>query len=222
MNIMGEVHKDKRLDGVVKTIERFIIKTLIAFMSLLLILATLQLGYLIIINILQSDVFLLDMDVLMDLFGVFLLVLIGIELLDTIKVYFKKHDIHVEVVILVAIIAIARKVILLDMDHYSGLEIIGIAAVIVALTLGYYLIKKAGGAGFWPAEQEVSRDIVIEEKEFDPENQTKVAERKKVVKQHTSESKKQPDESSIYTGPKDLDIEKEKNQKPDKEDDIND
>jgi uncharacterized membrane protein (DUF373 family) len=219
---MGEVPKKRRLDQLVKTIERYIIKTLIALMSLLLILATLQLGYLVIVSILRSEVFLLDMDVLMDLFGVFLLVLIGIELLDTIKVYFKKHDIHVEVVILVAIIAIARKIILMDMDTYSGLEILGIAAVVIALTLGYYLIKKSGGAGFWPAEQEVSRDIVIEEKEFDPESKTKIAERKKVVKQHTTETKAPPEASSVYTGPKDTDIETDVNQKPDEDDDIND
>ena len=46
--------------------------------------------------------------------GGFLLVLIGIELLDTIKAYFRENTIHVEIVILLAIIAIARKVILLD------------------------------------------------------------------------------------------------------------
>ncbi len=85
----------KQMNIIVKTIEKYIIKTLIALMSVLLIIATIQLGYMVVNSILLSDVFILDLDVLIDLFGVFLLVLIGIELLNTIKVYFKKHDIHV-------------------------------------------------------------------------------------------------------------------------------
>lgn len=49
----------------------------------------------------------IGLDELMDLFGVFLLVLIGIELLDTIKVYLKENVVNVEVVVLVAIIAVS-------------------------------------------------------------------------------------------------------------------
>ena len=42
----------------------------------------------------------------------------------------------------VAIIAIARKVIILDVKDLSGLALVGIAAIILALSIGYYLIKK--------------------------------------------------------------------------------
>jgi len=42
----------------------------------------------------------------------------------------------------VAIIAIARKVIILDVKDLSGLALLGIAAIILALSIGYYLIKK--------------------------------------------------------------------------------
>lgn len=131
-------------------------------MSLLLILATLQLAYEVVKAIFTSSGFLIDLDGLLKLFGVFLLVLIGIELLDTIKVYFKKHVIHVEVVLLVAIIAIARKVIVMEFEYYSGLEVIGIAAIILALSGGYYLIKNAGGCGFGSEEgfEESKNDTV--------------------------------------------------------------
>jgi uncharacterized membrane protein (DUF373 family) len=183
----------ERLNNIVKTIERYIIKTLIALMSVLLIIATFQLGYLVVKSILDSDVFIIDLDVLMDLFGVFLLVLIGIELLDTIKVYFKKHDIHVEVVMLVALIAIARKIILLDLDKYSGLEVMGIAAIVISLSLGYYFMKKAGGSGFWPQQKDTVKDVVIEEKEFDPEKKTKITERKKTLKEQSQLADKEPD-----------------------------
>lgn len=193
---MNETKTAIILNKYVKLIERYIIKTLIALMSLLLILATIQLAYEVIRSIVTTKTFLMDLDKLMDLFGIFLLVLIGIELLDTIKVYFKKHVIHVEVVMLVAIIAVARKIILLDYSKYSGFEILAIASIVVALALGYYLIKRTGGCDFWPAEKDQVKDIIIEEKEFDPETQEKLIERRKTIKQQTTESQVKPQDYS--------------------------
>ena len=74
-----------------------------------------------------------------------MLVLIGIELLDTIaKTYMAESTDHAQIVMAVAIIAIARKVIILDVKELSGLALVGIAAIILALSIGYYLIKKKG------------------------------------------------------------------------------
>jgi uncharacterized membrane protein (DUF373 family) len=132
------------MNRISRYIERGIIYTLIAMMAIVLVLATIELGYYLVMNIIQSKYMLIDMDDLMDLFGVFLLVLIGIELLDTIKVYLKENVVHVEVVVLVAIIAIARKVVVLKIEELPGSTIIGIGILIVSLAIAYYLIKKAG------------------------------------------------------------------------------
>ncbi|MDO9323895.1 MAG: phosphate-starvation-inducible PsiE family protein [Methanoregula sp.] len=92
--------------------------------------------------------YLLQSHELIAVLGAFLLVLIGIELLDTIKAYFIENTIHVEIVILLAIIAMARKVILLDPTFADpmafGFELMGIGVIVVGLSAGYYLIKKAG------------------------------------------------------------------------------
>lgn len=161
-------------------------------MSVLLIIATLQLAYELVKAIITTDGFLINLEGLMNLFGTFLLVLIGIELLDTIKVYFKRHVIHVEVVMLVAIIAIARKVIVMDFEKYSGLEIIGVSSIILALAGGYYLIKKTGGCNFWPHEVEETKETIVEEKTFDEENDGNVIERKKISKSTLVESPVNP------------------------------
>jgi uncharacterized membrane protein (DUF373 family) len=90
----------------------------------------------------------LDSYEVIRVLGGFLLVLIGVELLDTIKAYFRENAIHVEIVVLLAIIAVARKVILLDPAGMSGtdygIELMGIGVIVVGLAGGYYLIKKAG------------------------------------------------------------------------------
>ena len=89
----------------------------------------------------------LEIDELLEIFGLFMLVLIGLELLDTIaKSYMGESTDHAQIVLAVAIIAIARKVIILDVKDLSGLALVGIAAIILALSIGYYLIKKKDAA----------------------------------------------------------------------------
>ena len=58
------------------------------------------------------------------------------------KTYSSKNVNHTKIVMAVAIIAIARKVIILDVEKYSGLALVGIAAIILALSLGYFLVQR--------------------------------------------------------------------------------
>ncbi len=178
-----------KLKKAVQFTERLIIKVLIALMSVLLVIATIEMGFVFFDAITETGDkhFLINLDNLMNIFGVFLLVVIGIELLDTIKVYFRKHVIHVEIVMLVALIAMSRKIIVMDYENLQGLEMLGIASIIVALAGGYFLIKKIGGCGFWPKEMNDSiEDVVITEKMDAKDN--KVVERQKVTTKRRSKN----------------------------------
>ncbi len=73
---------------------------------------------------------------------VFFNILIAIELIDTFNVYIKEHSIKVQSILLIGLIAIGRKLLVLDLGHADGLTNIGLASIIIALSLGYYLVKK--------------------------------------------------------------------------------
>lgn len=73
---------------------------------------------------------------------VFFNILIAIELIDTFNIYIKEHAIKVQSILLIGLIAIGRKLLVLDIGHNDGLQNIGIAAIIIALALGYYLMKR--------------------------------------------------------------------------------
>jgi len=125
------------------TFEKIIVIVLIVIMIILIIIATLVLGFSIVRHVLSSPGYLpVDVD-LLDVFGYVLLILIGIELLETIKAYLSEHVFHVEIVLEVAMIAVARKVILLDYKESPSLTIFAIAALILALAIGYYLEKRS-------------------------------------------------------------------------------
>ena len=131
-------------------VERPIVLSLLVMMVLVVCLATLDLGRILIKDIFTPPVFLLEIGELLDIYGMFLLVLIGVELLETVKMYLTQKAVHVEIVFTVALIAIARKVIILDIKEVSGLTLVGIAAIIVALSFGYYLLTKRRAASSAP------------------------------------------------------------------------
>jgi len=112
-------------------------------MAVTILLATVELAWLIIKDVITPPIILLDINELLDIFGLFLLVLLGIELISTLKTYLIANVVHVEVVFAVALIAIGRKVIILDIKEISSLSLLGIAAIIIALSVGYFLVKRA-------------------------------------------------------------------------------
>jgi len=126
-----------------KRFERFIVTCLIVMMVVVILLATIELGWLIVKDVITAPVLLLEIEELLDIFGLFLLVLIGIELVGTLKTYLTENEVHVEVVFMVALIAIGRKVIILDVKEFSSLTLLGIAAIIISLSTGYYFFKRS-------------------------------------------------------------------------------
>ena len=72
-----------------------------------------------------------------------LIVVLGLEVLETLKAYFRDHHVRLEVIIVVAIIAASRHLVQLDFEHASPVSLLGLSAVIVSLTAGYFLVKKA-------------------------------------------------------------------------------
>ena len=123
--------------------EQIITRVLLVMMAGVVLLATVELAWLIGKDMLTPPLFLLDLDELLELFGQFLLVLIGIELLHTLKIYIVEQAIHLEAMLVVALIAIARKIILLEPHELPEGTLLGIGVVVIALTLGYYLVRRS-------------------------------------------------------------------------------
>lgn len=132
-----------RLGGAIKRFERAIVIALVVMMMVVVTLATIELGYIIARDITTEPILLLEVDELLEIFGFFLLILIGVELLETIKAYLRDNVVHVEIVLEVALIAIARKVVVLDLEKYDGITVLAIAALIVALAAAFLLEKRA-------------------------------------------------------------------------------
>jgi uncharacterized membrane protein (DUF373 family) len=86
--------------------------------------------------------FLLDVEDILQTFGAFMLVLIAVEIFINIRLYLGSNVIPVELVVATALMAVARKVIVLDLKIVSAEQIVGLALVTIALGVTYWLIKQ--------------------------------------------------------------------------------
>ncbi|MBB3060798.1 phosphate-starvation-inducible PsiE family protein [Microbulbifer rhizosphaerae] len=90
----------------------------------------------------EPPMLLLDSDDIFDVFGAFMLVLIAIEIFINIRLYLGSNVIPIQLVVATALMAIARKVIVLDLEDWTPMYVLGIAAVVLALGITYWLIAK--------------------------------------------------------------------------------
>lgn len=77
-----------------------------------------------------------------DIFGLFLNILIALELLENISAYLKKHVLQIELVLITSLIAVARKIILFNLDDKTGIDLIGLALALLCLAISYWIIRQ--------------------------------------------------------------------------------
>jgi uncharacterized membrane protein (DUF373 family) len=130
------------LETVLTKVQKVTVMVLAGMLMVVMVLSTLHLGVLICHEVWAPPRFLIRVEGLLDIFGYFLLVLIGVELIETLKAYVKKDAIHVRIVLEVALIAMARKVIIEEPNDVAGLTLLGIAALILALAIAFYFERK--------------------------------------------------------------------------------
>ena len=131
------------METLLTKIQKFVVLTLAVMLAVVVVLSTLHLGVLIAQEIWKPPRFLIPVQGLLEIFGYFLLVLIGVELIETLKAYLKKDVIHIRVVLEVALIAMARKVIVEEPNTVPGLTLFGIAALILALGVAFHVERQA-------------------------------------------------------------------------------
>jgi uncharacterized membrane protein (DUF373 family) len=121
--------------------ERLVVVALLIMMMAAICLSTIDLAWTMLKEVAKPPYLLIEVKKVMEIFGLVFTVLIGLELLETIKTYLAKDQLHVEIVFLVAMIAVARKVIILEIKDVDPLVLVGTAAVILTLSVGFYFVK---------------------------------------------------------------------------------
>ena len=133
----------EKMENILKIFEKYIVLFLLLLMMLAVVATAIELTSVLYTQLKKPPYFALDVPEAIEVFGFFLMVLIGLELLESIKIYMEKQRVHAEVVFLVAIIAVSRKVIILDYSETAPETLWGISSIILALGIGYFLVRRA-------------------------------------------------------------------------------
>jgi uncharacterized membrane protein (DUF373 family) len=138
-----DLFSDKRFLAVIHGYERQLAKLLALLLAAVTGLATIQLTVDSCIKIarLQSDWF---GGGLMNLLDRLLLVFIALEVLQNVLAYLRDQVVQIELVLLTAMTAVARKVIVLPPGTESKPELMaGFGVIVVGLAAAYWLVKRA-------------------------------------------------------------------------------
>ncbi len=137
-----EATKDENFMYAIENIEVLVSKVLSIFLVLVILVAIVELGISICKELFNPHTGTFSTR-LLNIFGLFLDVLIALEILENITAYLRKHVFQVELVIVTSLIAVSRKIILLDLEKVPGIDIIGLGVAILALSISYWIIRRS-------------------------------------------------------------------------------
>ncbi|MBD2344076.1 phosphate-starvation-inducible PsiE family protein [Anabaena subtropica] len=133
------ITKNDNFIHIIESLETVVAKILSVFMIIVIFLIIADLATFIVKELFTPPYGRIS-TTLFTVFGLFLNVLIALELLENITAYLKKQVLQVELVIVTSLIAVARKIIILDLEKVKGLDIIGLGIAILALSISYLII----------------------------------------------------------------------------------
>lgn len=140
---MKQIDKEKdRYLWLLKNIIHICLKILGLMMVLVIIFGVIDVGWTVYQRFIAEPRFILTMGDILMTFGAFMVVLIAIEIFQNIILYLRDDVIHVKIVLATALMAIARKVIILDYDELEPLYILATGVVLVATGVTYFFVYK--------------------------------------------------------------------------------
>jgi uncharacterized membrane protein (DUF373 family) len=141
VKLIAQIGKDANFIKLIHWSENFISKILSLALLAVIFAATFDLIIFLIKDIVEDPLGFYNKSII-EVFGLFLNVLIALELLENITAYLKKHVVQVELVIVTSLIAVARKIIIFDLQKYKSTDLMALGFAILGLAISYWLIKR--------------------------------------------------------------------------------
>jgi len=119
------------------------VRALVLLMTLVIVWGVADVIWVLYEKLREPPVLLLTISDILSTFGAFIAVMIAIEIFENLTIYLRQNVIEVELVMATALMAIARKVIVLDYKELSADYIWATAGVVLAMSVGYWLVKRS-------------------------------------------------------------------------------
>jgi uncharacterized membrane protein (DUF373 family) len=122
---------------------RFSVRVLAVLMVFVILWGIGDVIYVLYQRLLTPPVFLLNINDIFQTFGAFMAVLIAIEIFINIRLYLGTNVLPIKLVVATALMAIARKIIVLDVEKLEATYVAAIGLVTLALGVTYWLLGRS-------------------------------------------------------------------------------
>jgi uncharacterized membrane protein (DUF373 family) len=137
---LKHLFRDENFLHAIEFFERFVARVLSIALVIVIMVALVDLVIYLFAKLQSEPVGFFNTTVI-EIFGVFLNILIALELLENITAYLQKQILQVQLVIVTSLIAVARKIIIFDLDkENSEQKLISLGIAILALSISYLLV----------------------------------------------------------------------------------
>ncbi|MDN3696094.1 MULTISPECIES: phosphate-starvation-inducible PsiE family protein [Vibrio] len=137
-----KIDNNDRFSSSLQVVIHWSVRVLSILMVFVIIMGVVDVSWILYKKLTSPPFFILTISDMLATFGAFMAVLIAIEIFINITVYLRDNVIHVKIVMATALMAIARKVIIIDIESTSANYLFAIASVVLAMSVGYWMIHK--------------------------------------------------------------------------------
>jgi uncharacterized membrane protein (DUF373 family) len=137
-----KIDNEDRLSKKLEVIIHCSVRVLSILMVFVIVMGVLDVAWTLYQRLITPPRFILTITDMLATFGAFMAVLIAIEIFINITIYLRDNVIHVKIVMATALMAIARKVIIIDLEQIDVLYVFAIGWVVLSMSVGYWLIHQ--------------------------------------------------------------------------------
>ncbi|MGR5142030.1 phosphate-starvation-inducible PsiE family protein [Photobacterium sp. DNB23_23_1] len=137
-----KIDSNDTLSAKLQVVIHWSVRTLSLIMVFVIVMGVLDVAWILYQRLVSPPKYILTISDMLATFGAFMAVLIAIEIFINITIYLRENVIHVKIVMATALMAIARKVIIIDVEEMEVAYLYGIAAVVLSMSVGYWLIHQ--------------------------------------------------------------------------------
>lgn len=129
------------MERITAVVERLVVGALLILLMVTILVGTAIVGWSLLQDLLSFGDLAADPKALFDVFGLFVAVLVGVELLRILRHLVQSHEVDTSLVVETALIALCNKVITLNLSAVSWTTLCAIAALILAVAAAIYALR---------------------------------------------------------------------------------
>ncbi len=139
VRLLKLISSDRSFLQSIRVVENVVSKLLAIAMVLVTVVSVVDLCVVVVTQLLTPPIGFLNIS-LIQIFGLFLNILIALEILQNITAYLRNHAIQLELVIVTSLTAVARKIIIFDKS--TGADLTSLALAIFTLSISYWIVRQ--------------------------------------------------------------------------------